>query len=121
MDDGWGGEMETFHINGGVDNVNDMYHTINKELGKEKCKPPYETMDNQLEFVVGDLVNAFLRDREIKKSLRKITYMVGNDMYTVKAKPTAENIAKVKACTWWNHTNVLLNTMPIEEVRQYFN
>jgi len=120
MDDGWGGEMDTFAVKGGVKDVGNKYAEIDAVLGKEKCKAPYEDMDNCLEFVVGHLVNEFLGDREIKKNLRKITYMVGDEMYEVKAKPTAENIARVKAAKWWNPTNVLLNGMPIEDVRQYF-
>lgn len=118
---GHGGEDEIFDVAGGASDIDDMYHTINKHLGKEKCQAPYETMDNCLEFVVADLVNTWLTDKEIKKVLRKIVYMDGNQMRTVSKKPTEENFVRCKKQSWWNNTNVILNTMPIEEVRQYFN
>ena len=127
MDDGWGGCMETYYIKGGVKDVGAKEIEIDKVLKQtpRERKPEHDkynlpVLDNCLEFVVCDLVNQFLQDREIKKYLRRITYMVGDEMYEVKTKPTAENIARVKQQSWWNDTNVLLNGMPIEEVRQYF-
>lgn len=128
MDDGWGGDMEPFKVKGGVEDLWATYKAIDAELKKE---PRVQTekhielglpvLDNCLEFIVCDLVNDFLRDREIKKSLRRITYMVGDEMFEVKLSPTADNIKRIKAQKWWDNTNVLLNGMPIEEVRQYFN
>ena len=55
-----------------------------------------------------------------KKNLRRITYMVGDEMFEVKLSPTADNIKRIKAQKWWEDTNVLLNGMPIAEVCQYF-
>ncbi len=118
---GHGGDDEVYHVKGGVDNAFEKYREINEELGKEKCPAPYEDMDNCLDFVVGDLMNDWLRDGEIKKSLRKITYMKGAAMHEVKLSPTQENIERVKKQKWWEDTNVILNGMPIEEVRQYFS
>lgn len=127
MDDGWGGCMETFAVKGGVKDVNAKEAEIDAELAKtpRERKPQHDELglpelDNCLEFVVCDLVNQFLVDRAIKKDLRRITYMVGDEMFEVKLAPTAENIKRIKAQKWWNNTNVLLNGMPIEEVRQYF-
>jgi len=38
MDDGWGGEMDTFAVKGGVKDVGNKYAEIDAVLGKEKCK-----------------------------------------------------------------------------------
>ena len=127
MDDGWGGNMETYKIKGGVEDVGAKYREIDAVLGKEKSPQSDHVkelglpeLDNRLEFVVCNLVNDFLRDREIKKDLRTITYMVGDEMYGVKLKATPENIKRIKAQKWWEDTNIILNTMPIEDVRQYY-
>jgi len=119
MDDGWGSfDLETYKVKGGVEDIAGKYAEIDGELRKEK-RDGFDH-DNCLDFVVCDLVNEFLQDREIKKDLRTITYMNGDEMYGVKLKSTAENIARIKKQKWWKEDYVILNTMPIEEVRQYY-
>lgn len=117
---GHGGETEMYPVKGGTNYVPELLREIELELGKEKVEG-YPTLNNCLDFVVSELVSQWLIDSDIKKALRKITWMAGGVMYEVKAKPTEENIALVKKKDFWNDSNVILNGLPIEEVRQYFN
>ncbi len=118
--DGHGGDDYYYPINGEtMQDVHNKVDIINAELGKEKVK---YNLDNCLEFVVSDLINEWLRDKEIKKILKKVAYVRGTDLYTLPAKykPTTEMLKKMKQQDWWKPEYKLLNEMPIEEVRQYF-
>lgn len=127
MEDGWGSyDIETYKVKGGVEDIASAYAEIDAEIkkttreSKERDDLGLPPMDNCLDFVCCDLVNEFLRDREIKKDLRTITYMNDGEMYGVKLKPTPENVARIKQQKWWKDTYIILNTMPIEDVRQYY-
>ena len=119
---GHGGENRYHEVKGGVANVYDKVAEIDAELGKEKCPPPYESLDNCLEIVIGDLVSQWLTDKDIKKMLRKIAYVKNGQIYTLPAKfkPVAEHLEGVQKASWWKEDYVLLNTLPIEEVRGYY-
>lgn len=118
---GHGGENRYHQVKGGVENVYDVVRELDAELGKEKCPPPYEMLDNCLEIVIGDLVNQWLTDREIKRVLKKVCYVKDGAVYVGKHKSTPEHVAGYKNASWFKEKNcIMLNDMPIEEVRKYF-
>jgi len=93
---------------------------INNELGKEVLDHGDFKINNSLEIVVCDLVNEFLRDRDIKRTLRKVAYVKNGDIYIVNCTPTEKNLEAVKKQKWWSDACQVLNGMPIEQVRPYF-
>jgi hypothetical protein len=81
---------------------------------------PSEHLTLNLELVVGDELNRYQRDKQIKKMLRNIAYVRPNgDVYTLpsKHKPTPENLKKVQTAPFWKKEFKLLNQMPMDEVR----
>lgn len=76
-----------------------------------------QTHRTDLECCCTDLVTQWLMEKDAKRILRKIAYLKDDgDVYTIrKAKPTAENLAKLQQCTWWKPSYVLLNTLPKHE------
>lgn len=120
---GHGGCDEYFPLKGM--SGSDMWtriHEINAELNKEEIKTPHGTLKNDLELVVSDLVNKWLREREVMKIMKKVAY-VGKDgaVYTLpaKVKPTPKNLELVKKAKWWKPEYKLLNTMPIEKAMEH--
>ncbi len=103
--------------------VNDIVASIDAELGKETIKTDFGDLTNDLELVIGELVNDWVVDRLIKKNLKKICYVKGGSVYLLPAKhkPTTDNIAAVQKAPWWKPENKILNGLPLAEVRQYFN
>jgi hypothetical protein len=120
---GHGGCDEVYAIKGGVANVDAKYQEIDKELGKTIKKYPEHGFEiaHSLESEVCDIINKWLDDKEIKKVLRTVSYLVGDELYTCKVKPTPENIAKVKQQKWWKENNVVLNGKSMEELRPIFD
>lgn len=100
-------------------NVNAMIKKINAELGKEKTSQ--YNLDNCLEFVVCDLINEYLTDKEIKRVLKKVCCVKNEQLYILNVKPTSDRIENLKQESWWKPEYKILNEMPIEEMRQYFN
>lgn len=102
--------------------VNKRVGDINAILEKETIKTDFGELQNDLELVVGELVNEWLIDREIKKTLKKLCYVKDGSIYTLAAKhkPTVDNIAAVQKAEWWKPEYKLLNGLPIEEIRKYF-
>ena len=103
----------------------DMYDKNWKEIELINSELKQEDIDgipNNLEMVVGNLVNEWLVNREIKTALRKVCYSKDGEIYTLKAsiKPTLENLEKIQKCSWWKADNIILNTLPIAEARTYF-
>lgn len=93
---------------------------INAELSKEIIKGDGFEIENDIEIVIGDLVNEWLQEKEVKKVLKKIAYIKkGGDLYTVNLKPTAENINRVKQQKWWDKSNICLNHLPFEQAKTY--
>lgn len=125
---GHGGCDEVYRIKGGVDNVWETYHAIDEDLGKEMSPQSdhakelgLDPLPNCLEFVVCDLVNDWLRDKEIKRCLKKVCYVKDGDVYVAKHKATPEHVEGYKNVSWFKEKNcIMLNDMPIEEVRKYF-
>ena len=96
---------------------------INAELSKETVQCEDFTLKNSLELVVGKLMNEWLKLREVKKILKKITYIGQNgNVYTLpnaKIKPTKDNLKKIQQASWWKNSYVILNDLPIEKVMAY--
>lgn len=92
---------------------------IEKELGKEKHECSFNDpktgkpamLDNDLEMVVGGLMNDWHRMNEVKKILRRISYIRDGKVYQMPAKykPTAAAIQQIQAAKFWKKDNVLLN------------
>jgi len=76
-----------------------------------------------LETIVGERINEYLLDKDIKRTLRKITYVKNGEVYTVAAtfKPTTINLERIKTAKWWKPEYIMLNGMPISEIRKYFS
>lgn len=123
-DDGHGGCTNYFPLKGDL-HQNKLYpkiKEINDELKKELLPCSWdenETIENDLEIVVGNLVNEALVLKDIKRQLKKISYIKGDntaEVFEVKLAPTAENLAKVRNNQWWKSSFKVLNEMPIDEV-----
>lgn len=116
---GHGGDDEVYSIKGGVADVWEEYHAIDDELSKEKYKDTES--HNRLEFVVCDLVNDWLRDKEIKRCLKKVCYVKDGDVYIAKHAATAEHVEAYRNVSWFKEKGcIMLNGLPIEEIRKYF-
>ena len=125
---GHGGGDEVYGIKGGVEHVNTVYREIDEELGKDMAPQSDNAkaldlpeLPNCLEFEVCNIINQWLDDKEIKKVMRTVAYIVGDELFTVKVKPTHENIGKVKQQSWWKDTGIVLNGMPMEDLRPIFD
>lgn len=90
---------------------------IEAELAKEIVSE-YK-LENSLELVVGNLVNKWLQDKEIKTILRRISYIKDGGLYQqpARVKPTPMNLINIKNAPWWKKDNVLLTGKTVEEAR----
>lgn len=105
----------------GGDTHQEMYEKIavvNAELDKKKVEG-YDFNYN-LELVTGDLMNQYHLDKDIKKTLKHLAYVKEGSIWTSKALPTPENLVGIKRAKWWKDEYILLNGLPLEEIRQYF-
>lgn len=124
--DGHGGCDNYYPVTGDLMKQNELYpkiRAINDELKKELLPCSWDetkTIANDLEIVVGDLVNRALLLKDVKRGLSsKIQYIKGDDtasVFEVKMKPTPENLETVKRCSWWKDSFKMLNLMDIDEV-----
>ena len=125
--DGHGGSNFYYEITGAssVKDVWERVREINTELKKELLPCSWDetqTIANDIDIVVGDLVNDWLENRDAKKHLRKICY-IKNDgqqgFFTVNLKPTPENLDIVRAQKWWNKGYTFLNSMTFDQARPF--
>jgi len=101
----------------------DKLEEINNELKKETVyfgENNEHSLTNDLELVTGDLMNQYHTDKDIKRTLKKMAYVKDGSIWTSKALPTPENLVGIKRAKWWKDEYILLNGLPIEEIRQYF-
>ena len=127
--DGKGGSNEYFPINKmSNQNLFSKLRKINAELGKELI-PLYadqadnQTIENDLEIVIGELVNDALLDKRIKKDMaRRVMFYVpsANGIWNCKIKPTEKHINAVQNQDWWKAENVMLSGKSLDEVRPYY-
>ena len=97
--------------------VNAQVSKINEELNKEIIKTSFGEIRNDLDIVIGDLLNEFLAIREVKQQLRSIVYVLDGNLYAMppKLKPTKENIQRVRDTDWWDEKAVILNELSLED------
>ena len=123
---------------GGCDYVHPISPVTNKDLDKleitiAKEYPKWgseygdkeDTHDHDLEIVCGNLVNEWIKDREIKKALKKIIFVESVDETTVFEQGTIAQAKqhgdKIRRDILRDYPKaVILNDLPIEEVRSYF-
>ena len=81
-----------------------------------------EMLPEDLEMRCHDLVAKWLTEREVKKILRRISYLdKGEDgklhLYQLPAKykPTAQNLEQVKQQKWWGGNRVMISGLPVHE------
>lgn len=77
------------------------------------------TLTNSLELVVGNLVNKWLQDKEIKTILRRISYIKEGGLYQqpARVKPTPMNLINIKNAPWWKKDNILLTGLSVQDAR----
>ena len=121
---GHGGADDYYAVRGGTKYPHELVAEIDNELGKEKVysgEDGFPPMDNCLEFVVCDLVNDYLTDKEIKRCLKKVCYAKEGSVYTAKHPATPEAIKAYEAAPWFKEKNcTMLNGLRIEDVRPFF-
>ena len=110
---------------GGYNEFMEKYRALEADLAEVKLDD-YPNLDNCLEFVVGDLLNSHLLEKEAKRCLKKISFTETVDGITnLKEfnsgfKPTKENIAEAKQLLGeeniQNCNIVILNELPLSEV-----
>jgi len=118
--DGHGGCDDYQKIKGSPDDLYGEIKSINKELAKEVIESDFSLDDsgtyqlnNDLEIVVGGLMNDWHRDNEVKRILRRVSYLDGNELYQFKSgvgKNTAVYDA-IKQSDWWKPEYQILNEM----------
>jgi len=100
---------------------------LDKMLGETVISNEYAIpLTNDLEIVVGGLVNDYLVEKELKSILRRrIAYVVDGALYqvSVKYKPTPQALVDIKNSGWWTANHYLLAEMQkdkaLEILRQY--
>lgn len=96
---------------------------INKDLGQTLC-PVGDTdltVPLDLEIVVGDLMNEWHRDNEVKRILKRVSYIKQDgNVYQLAAKykPTPDVLAIIKKAKWWDESYILLNELAPELAKQ---
>lgn len=124
--DGQGGcDMYDALPNGKNNETHKLVEEINAELKKEKIPCSWdknETIENSIDIVIGNLMNDWLRDKDIKKSLKKICYIKNDEIYSLasKHKPTEQNLKMVMKTDWWKPEYIMLNSLPYEEAKKLF-
>ena len=76
------------------------------------------TIQNSLEIECGELVTQWLRMKEVKKILRRISYLKPDGkLYQLPAKykPTTAVREHVKHCDWWKDTYVMLSGRTVDD------
>ncbi len=119
---GHGGSDDYFALDDKTSNkeVREMLLSVNKELEKTKLTGEYSDLTNDLEIVVGDLVNDYLTDKHILKMLKRICYLKDKIVYVSNNLPTDLFIERLKTAHWWKPEYKVLNNLPIEDIRKYF-
>lgn len=94
-------------------------HEAIKADPAHKWEADGRTFDGSLEIIICGLINDQLADKEVKRVLRRVSYMDGNAIYqcAAKIKPTPENLAMVKRQKWWEPKFVMLNELPFEDAK----
>ena len=124
--DGHGGCDYYDSCKGGVENPHDKVNEIDEWLRNNTEGQWIDSkvhIHNSLEIIVGNLMNEWHRDNEVKKILKKISYLKGNSVYQqpARVKPTDKNLELVQQAAWWDKDNKLLNGMTVPEAKAELN
>jgi hypothetical protein len=82
-----------------------------------------DSMPQDLDYVVGGMVNDHLLDKEIKRALRRILFIESpdsKDVYTFGAAKDNKNLIRTKVLKKYPQA-IILNDLPLEEVRNYWS
>ena len=118
--DGRGGCDSVDPIKGGTKEflrLNDLVKATFPKWGSQFRPEKGDCYETDLEMACGNLMNKFLRDREYKKILKRVSYIKlgekGIFQLPTKYKPTPEVLKAVKATKWWDDkTYTMLNDLP---------
>lgn len=90
-----------------------------KEHGNHSTYGDGEVLHEDLEMRCCTLVNQWHQDNEVKKLLRRITYIKGDGVYQLPAKykPNPANLAQVMRAKWWDMKYVMLSGLSLAEAR----
>jgi len=106
----------------GYKTMREHVDAINAELKKIPLTGDFASLTNDLEIIVGDLLTEWLIAKDIKKTLKKLCYITGDGkVYISNAKLSEASIISIQKTTWWTPNHKVLNGLPMDEVRQYFN
>lgn len=96
---------------------------INSELSKEKIQLGNYSIPNDLDIVVGELLVIHLKEKQVDRLLKRISYVDTNtkNIYQLpaKIKPFDKNISELKKVGWWKSSFLILNEIPREEAINY--
>ena len=89
-----------------------------KENGNHSTYSDGSIMHEDLEMRCSRLMNDWHRDQELKKILRRVSYIVGNEVYQLpsKYKPTPELLERIKT-DWADKEYTMLSGLPVAEAR----
>lgn len=95
----------------------DAVDRIDKRLNKEIIKTEFGDLKNNLEIVVGNLMNDYLADKQLKTILRRISFINSGQLYQypAKIKPIKHNLEAIKKRPDFKKDSILLNELPFDQ------
>ena len=120
--DGRGGPDHFFDAPKSPDDWQDRLKAIEEELGKETVSE--WDLPNSLTFIVCDLVNNSLVEKDVKSLIkRRVAYVSakpGIFQLPAKYKPSPELFEELKKSDWWTAEHELLAEMPLERAIEFY-
>jgi len=108
---------------GGPNDVDNWSHPLVTKaqdfLKKQIVKSEFGDMNDDLDFHIGRLVGEDMRNKEIKKILRRVSYLKDGKIYQLpaKVKPTEGNLEQVKKAAWWKGEYLMLSGMTFDNAK----
>ena len=98
----------------------DFVNLINQELSKE-ILPEYD-ISNDLDIVIGDLVNDKLVEKDVKRMLKRVTFFDGTHVrqLATKYKPTPDVMERFKNSERWKSSYILLNELSLKDATKIY-
>ena len=122
-EDGWGGELQ-FHWLRSIQRVNDDSKALDAfvltlpKWGSRFSDDGKDDMDMTAAIHVGDLVNAFLTAKDLRKVLKKFAIADGGKIYTWNRKP---DDLRVRFHVKKKHPNaVILNDIDFDKAMEFY-
>ncbi len=121
---GWGGPDKVIPITGGREGIEALDKQIKATYPPRKFEEDY-TIEADLEVVCGELVHEWLLKKELKRVMRRISYVKpdtrGVYQLPAKHKPTLENLRAVKKASWAKDATFLHDMTEAEALETYKN